>query len=74
MKQWIDDFVKSKNRDLQIECIASRYVDESQLQSDEAKQFGCDPDYNAYTETVNPKPEGANTNLRSAGQCEGLKV
>ena len=27
----------------------------------------CDPDYNAYTEEVNPKPEGASTNLRSAG-------
>lgn len=27
----------------------------------------CDPDYNAYTEDVNPKPEGASTNLRSAG-------
>lgn len=27
----------------------------------------CDPDFNAYTEDVNPKPEGASTNLRSAG-------
>lgn len=28
----------------------------------------CDPDYNVYTGDVNPKPEGAATNLRSAGQ------
>lgn len=27
----------------------------------------CDPDYNAWTEEQNPKPEGAATNLRSAG-------
>lgn len=27
----------------------------------------CDPDYNAYTEDVNPRPEGTKTNLRSAG-------
>ena len=67
MKQWINDFVKGKNPDLTIQCIASRYVNEDQLQSKEAKAFGCDPDYNAYTEEVNPKPEGASTNLRSAG-------
>lgn len=67
MKQWIETFVKGKNPELTIQCIASRYVNEDQLQSDEAKAFGCDPDYNAYTENVNPKPEGASTNLRSAG-------
>lgn len=27
----------------------------------------CDSDYNAYTEDVNPKPEGGKTNIRSAG-------
>ena len=27
----------------------------------------CDADYNAYTEDVNPKPEGGKTNIRSAG-------
>lgn len=67
MKQWINDFVRSKDVRYTIECTASRHVSDDQLQSDEAKQFGCDPDYNAYTEEVNPKPEGAATNLRSAG-------
>lgn len=67
MKNYINRFVKEKNPDLGIQCIASRMVDESQLQSDEAKLFGCSPDYNAYTEEVNKKPNGANTNLRSAG-------
>lgn len=27
----------------------------------------CDPDYNAYTELENPKPQGGGGNLRSAG-------
>lgn len=27
----------------------------------------CSEDFNAYTEDVNPKPQGATTNLRSAG-------
>ena len=43
-------------------------VDEDQLQSPEAKLFGCSVDYNAYTEEPNPKPNGECTNLRSAGQ------
>ena len=28
----------------------------------------CSEDFCAYTEDVNPKPEGTSTNLRSAGQ------
>ena len=30
----------------------------------------CSEDFNAYTEDVNPKPQGATTNLRSAGQVK----
>ena len=67
MKNYINDYVKNINPDLGIQCIASRMVNKDQLQSKEAKLFGCDPDYNAYTEDVNPRPEGAKTNLRSAG-------
>lgn len=67
MKDYIDRFVKEKNPDLGIQCIASREVDEDQLQSDEAKLFGCSPDFNAYTEMENEKPDGESTNLRSAG-------
>jgi hypothetical protein ORF005 len=67
MKDYIDRFVKEKNPDLGIQCIASREVDEDQLQSDEAKLFGCSPDFNAYTERENEKPDGESTNLRSAG-------
>jgi len=67
MKDYIDRFVKEKDPDLGIQCIASREVDEDQLQSDEAKLFGCSPDFNAYTEMENEKPDGESTNLRSAG-------
>lgn len=27
-------------------------------QPDEAKELGCDPDFNAYTKTANPRPDG----------------
>ena len=67
MKQYIDKFVKEINPDYGILCAASRMVDKSQLRSKQAQLFGCDVDYNVYTEGPNPKPEGTKTNLRSAG-------
>ena len=67
MKDYIDNFVKQINPNYGIQCIASRMVDDDQLQSDEAKLFGCMPDYNVYTEKKNKKPNAKNQNLRSAG-------
>ena len=54
MKDYIDNFVKQINPNYGIQCIASRMVDDDQLQSDEAKLFGCMPDYNVYTRSQNP--------------------
>jgi len=59
--------LRVKIPDLGIKCIASQTVPTSELQSDQAKLFGCDIDYNAYTMKANPKPKGTSTNLRSAG-------
>lgn len=67
MKAYIDKFVKNINPDLGILCAASQSVDKSELQSPQAKLFGCDIDYNAYTQEPNPKPKGTRTNLRSCG-------
>lgn len=68
MKDYIKKFVKEKNPDLGILCKASMTVDKSELKSKQAKEFGCDPDYNVYTEDVNPKPKNASkTTLRSSG-------
>lgn len=67
MKNYIKKFIKAKDSSLDILCKASMMVDEDQLQSPEAKMFGCSVDYNAYTEEPNPKPKGERTNLRSAG-------
>lgn len=67
MKNYIKKYIKAKNPDLDILCKASMMVNEDQLQSPEAKLFGCSVDYNAYTEKPNPKPQGERTNLRSAG-------
>jgi hypothetical protein len=72
----VEDFVKSHNFvlgyfretlpqfDLAIE--ASVEFPKEQLQHPKAKVFGCDPDYNAWTMTINPPP-GVKSNLRTAG-------
>lgn len=67
MQEYIDRFVKNINPELGIKCIASQVVPNSELQSDQAKLFGCEVDYNAYTLKENPKPKGKTTNIRSAG-------
>ena len=41
--------------------------DTDQLQHPAALEFGCDPDYNAWTLTENERPQAPNQNLRSAG-------
>lgn len=67
MKQYIDKYVKQINPNYGILCAASRTVDKTQLNSKQALEFGCMPDYNVYTGRTNPKPHGEKTNLRSAG-------
>lgn len=37
------------------------------LQTDQAKIFGCEPDYNAYTGEINQKPHSDDPTLRSCG-------
>jgi hypothetical protein len=67
MQNYIDKFVKRINPDLGIKCVASQVVPASELQSKQAKEFGCSVDYNVYTKKANPKPKGTATNIRSAG-------
>lgn len=40
---------------------------EEELQDPRAFEFGCEPDYNAWTGKMNPKPKAEDPNLRSAG-------
>jgi len=65
MKSYITEYLSSFN--LKPVYAASGVFADDQLQSDESKMFGCDPDYNAWTANKNEKPNGQNTNLRSAG-------
>ena len=38
-----------------------------QLMHPNALEFGCDPDFNAWTEAVNPRPKASDATLRSCG-------
>lgn len=67
MKDYIRQFVKKVNPSYDIQCVASRIVDSDQLTTPESMEFGCDADYNVYTEEMNRKPVCDDKNLRSAG-------
>jgi hypothetical protein len=66
-KNYIRDFVRNIDPNLDILCKASAIVDDDQLQSEKARLFGCSVDYNVYKMEPNPKPEGEKTNLRTTG-------
>lgn len=51
----------------QLSLKASAIFSREELSCDEAWIFGCEPDYNAWSLSVNPKPKSKNRNLRSAG-------
>lgn len=62
----IEDKIKQYNLSLAKE-VASSDFDKDQLNTREAKIFGCEPDYNAWTETINPRPKSNSASLRSCG-------
>ena len=75
-----DSFVKSINYNLEwitkranelgltVMHTPSAVFDDEQLDSEGAKTFGCDPDFNAWNfSNPNPRPLAKNANLRSAG-------
>lgn len=59
---------RAKELDLNLLIKPSAVFEDDQLESDAAKVFGCDPDYNAWNGgRQNPRPKAANANLRSCG-------
>jgi hypothetical protein len=65
--KYVLDYLRDRYGDrFALSTLASADMDESQLQSDQAKLFGCDSDYNCWKECINDPPKPAKT-LRSAG-------
>jgi len=46
---------------------SAAFFPEDQLQDPRALEFGCDPDFNAWTHKMNPRPKAADATLRSCG-------
>lgn len=53
--------------DLCVAAVPSAILDSKYLQTEQSQIFGCEPDYNAYTQFINNRPMAENENLRSAG-------
>lgn len=49
-----------------VDESAASFPDE-ELQAPAAKEFGCDPDFNAWLDKRNPRPRAKDKNLRSCG-------
>jgi len=57
-----------KNRyNYKIVPISAASWPQEELNSPQAQTFGCDPDFNAWTGTKNPRPKADDPNLRSCG-------
>jgi len=67
--QFVKDYIAEtilKPRGLIYKCVGSAIFDENDLVSEQAQEFGCDPDYDVYTFEAN-KVSRVNPLLRSAG-------
>lgn len=73
-----DDFVESVRtcirevrklipKKFDIQALPSGNFDEDQLDNDEAKQFGCEPDYDAWKLKMNKPPDSEELTLRTCG-------
>lgn len=68
--QYATNYIRAIARDYQLDLaigIASYSFDKDQLAHPKAQEFGCDPDYNAWTLEMNPRPQATDACLRSAG-------
>lgn len=67
MKNYTRARVTSISKRYDILCASSQHVPESQLKSKQAKEIGCDEDFNVYTKSVNKKPDISGITTRTAG-------
>lgn len=65
-KEYLETLVRLKGN---FECLyyPSAQFSKEELSSDQAKLFGCDPDFNIYTQMVNQAPSAASMTSRFAG-------
>ena len=59
--------IKSELPEYEFSHASAVTFNEEDLQHPQALEFGCEPDFNAWTKEVNPRPQATNQFLRSAG-------
>ena len=67
IKDCIVETVDMIPKDHEIVVEPSAVFNEDQLEDPETQEFGCDPDFNAYTVTENEKPWCGDSGFRSCG-------
>lgn len=73
--QFVESIVWAKQRiadnvapmGLRLRIAASAVFPDYELLDPKALSFGCDPDFNAWTGKMNPRPHAVDKNLRSCG-------
>lgn len=63
---FLEDFVRTKYG-FSFGHMSAAQFPEKELEHPMAKEFGCDPDYNAWTQKRNPRPKADDHTLRSCG-------
>lgn len=53
--------------ELQFSDVSAVSFDQQELMHPQALEFGCEPDFNAWTKEINPRPLATDMNLRSCG-------
>lgn len=69
VRNLLDFFLKSRRSDLSWRCEPTVYLTQNYLNElpDDVKKLGCEPDYNAYTGRMNPRPNAGELFRTGAG-------
>lgn len=65
--EYVLNNLKRKLKNIKFSKESALNFDPLTLMHPKAMEFGCDPDFNAWTKQINPRPECADFTLRSAG-------
>lgn len=63
----LKEAIRSLPPETEIVAIPSARFDPGELETPEAREFGCDPDYDAWSKTINERPNAKDVTFRSCG-------
>lgn len=64
---YVLDTMRKRLRGFDFSTESAVFFDDDQLKHPKALEFGCEPDFNAWTKAINPRPCATDAKLRSAG-------